>query len=307
MNWEDLHAHIEQAVRDRGKLVLLCDADGVPVCELPVVDKSAKETLVAAASGELTIPVRGRMGQMHEAVRHLLVDNVGEIRPDGTLAPVTDETWIIVVCTEGERSAFIASHPRAPLHPINPPDVLHIPVAYLSSLLEFWPAPSVPQVWTPTYVANDGKEYPAFEEWTEDAGGAYETPRTYAPVQFATVADGHTMDGPAEYVIRTLIQDSLDAVNNLKEWADDPHMVVDFADPRPSERVVFRVEDRSVMDTIAQTATQAGVHLSVVLWWPGDEPVTVRTRDREGTTTATWDRPMAVCRVVQGVKEVTGQ
>ncbi|WP_288833662.1 hypothetical protein [uncultured Corynebacterium sp.] len=169
------------------------------------------------------------------------------------------------------------------------PESLHVEASGLLSLLDAFPCPSVPESWRG-----------GFEVREANAAGQYVTPREYSLVEFATRADGYTVAGPAETAIRTVIQDSLDAVQHHMGW-QRPHMVVDFAPTgRTSPEAAIRVEDDFVLPTVAETARTAGVNITADLWWPGDAPVTVRVKHgSQDTEQRTWEHPIAVVRVEQ--------
>lgn len=294
-DWDAWRTHIDQVVADQGQWVGLCDENGEPVMDLPVTTLDARVTMRQAANGELTMPTIGEWGQVHKAVDMLIADDLGAVDEQGELVPHTGPQPLLVVARRGGRAAYTISHPLSPIDAFRPPSTLTIPSVDLAALLEFWPAPSVPSTWVP-----------GFETWTEDAAGPYETPRIYAPVEFATAADGYTVGGTAEnpmsaeLVIKTVIQDSLDAVNHMHGWVGDEHMVVDWEPSgHPSPPALIRVQDQPVLDTVQDTARDAGVNLTVDLWWPGDDPVLVRDPDRQGASLTVWDRPIGVVRVRQ--------
>lgn len=161
-------------------------------------------------------------------------------------------------------------------------------------MLATWPCPSIPVEW--------GEH--EFSEWSTDASNTkYTTPRTLAQLPFATKADGYTVSGSARDTVRKLIQDSFDAVNDLYGWADS-HAVVEFdSTPDDSPRVVIRVNDDPVLDTVAEVARSAGLGIEVRLWWPDDAPVQVRTkREPVQVAQSTWPSPKLIVRVYE-VKE----
>lgn len=292
-DWSAWRSHIDQVVADHGQWVGLCDPDGVPVMDLPVSTLDARATMRQAANGELSMPTIGRFGQVHKAVDLLVADDLGAVDEDGELVPRTGPQMMLVVARRGGRSGYMITHPISPVDAFRPPERLTIPSVDLLSSLEFWPAPSVPSSWLPE-----------FDDWTEDAAGPYDVPRVYAPVEFAAAADGYTIGGTAEepmsaeMVVKTTIQDSLDAVNHMMGWTGDEHMVVDWEPSGlPSPPALVRVDDRPLLDTVQDVAANAGINISVDLWWPGDGAVLVRDADREGAALTVWDRPIGVVRV----------
>mgnify|MGYP001761200048 FL=1 len=159
-------------------------------------------------------------------------------------------------------------------------------------MLSTWPCPSIPVEW--------GEH--EFSEWGTDASNKkYTTPRTLAQLPFATKADGYTVSGPARDTVRHLVQDSFDAVNALYGWRYQEHAFVEFDDtPDGSPRVVLRVNDDPVMDTVAEPARSAGLGIEVRLWWPGDVPVRTRVRDdRSSSVRSSWGSPKLIVRVYE--------
>ena len=301
-DWDAWRDHIDQVVQDQGQWVGLCDENGMPVMDLPVTTLDARATMRKASNGELTMPTIGKWGQVHKAVDMLVADDLGAVDERGELVPHTGPQPMLVVARKGGRAAYLITHPVSPVDAFRPPNTLTIPSVDLISMLDFWPAPSVPTTWQPE-----------FDVWGEDAAGPYETPRTYAPMEMATMADGYTVGGTqeepmsAEMVVKTVIQDSFDAVNNMMGWVGDEHAVVDWEPSgHPSPPALVRVQDRAVLDTVQDVATNAGINIRVDLWWPGDGPVLVRDPDRQGASLTVWDRPIAVVRAQQ-VKAVNKQ
>lgn len=288
-DWATLRAHIDHVVADEGQWVGLFDDEGDFLMRLPVGNLSAQSTLRKSGDLTLAFPTVGRWGQVNRAINRLVSEDVGKVGPDGALVPQKVRQHLIVVCRKGLRNGYLTVSPGAPAHAYKLPETLRIPALSLLDSLAMWPCPSVPSTWEPN-----------FKVWDGDAGGDYDTPREYAPVEFATKADGYTMHGPAEKVIRDTVQDSLDAVNHLMGWDGDPHMVVDYGSPSSdSPRALLSISDKPVLDTIQRTASLAGVNVTVDLWWPGDDPVRVRTNRSGATTLRSWDRPMMVARINQ--------
>ena len=139
-----------------------------------------------------------------------------------------------------------------------------------------------------------------WEQWSTDASGAeYASARELALLQLATKLDGYAKRGRAKSLVREIIQDSLDAVNALYGWVDDPHMVVEFpGDVDTSGESALRVSDDDVWSTVSESARAAGLSVDVSLWWPGDAPVKVRV-DQQATQLEerSWNHPIQVVRV----------
>lgn len=276
--------HVAQVVADEGRWVGLGTGDGVPLMRLPLETLNARRRVQDTGDGELMMPTIGSYGQTHLAVQEELAAPVDD--GTGRLIPQT-EPGMVIVADQGGKRGYPTTHPDGDAHP-EAPRSLRVPYEDMVGLLASWPCPSIPMTWKANSTST----------WTEDAGTSYDTPRRYAAVEMATKADGFTVVGEAIATIRDVIQDSLDAVNTLKGWVGDEHLVVDYATFTPTDKTVsIRTDDRMVLETVQPWAQDAGIDLSVDLWWPGDDPVTVRL-DRSGDTeTRSWDRPIGVVRV----------
>lgn len=266
MNIEQWQAHIDANVDALGEWIVLCDGDGIPVCDFPPAESvSVPRTRLGIVDQEVVIPARGRIAPTNGVVDRLVADGLGVFDEQGYLVPATGGDFMVVVARPGLRLAFMVVFARAE-GPADAPATLTIGGVPLADMLDCHPCPSIPSTW-------DGE----FTEWKEDAGGPYRSPRLLAPVEMATRADGYTMTGPAVTVIRDLCQDSFDAVNELNGWTDDPHLVVDYG-PTAGEgpRLVLQIQDEPLWQTIVGAAENAGVNVWVELWWPGDAPFHVR-------------------------------
>lgn len=282
MSFEDWLKHIEYQVSTAGQWVGLLDEECRPLCELPAwLSFTAPKTRLDVASVEARFPVQPGDRVLDE----LAADGLGEQDSEGRLVPNDGPERFLAVIRPGERRVFFITHAVVDAGM----SALKIQGSDLLEGLSFWPCPSTPHEWVES----------EFSDWSTDAaGGEYEKARRLARVKFGLRADGHTVDGPAVEVIRTVVQDSLDAVNDLMGWSDDAHMVVDFAAGEPGPKVLVRTADDFVWDTISKPALDSGVSVTVTLWWPGDAPVRVRTsRDPDQFENKTWDRPMQVVRV----------
>lgn len=281
----DYRKHIDYVVDTFGQWVGVCDEEGWPLLELPpTISLSASETRGASSSVEATV----RLDAGHPLLQEFIGKGLGEMK-GGKLELAGSAARLLVVQRPGARLAYQATIGVA--SGVSGPSELNIRGVDLLEGLSAWPCPSIPLEWTKA----------KFSSWNTDASGAeYSKPRELARVEFGTAVDGYTVDGPAVSVLRTLIQDSLDAVNALCGWSDDPHMVVDFSGVGvdTSPRVLVRTSDDVVWDTIADVAQSAGVTVLVDLWWPGDDPVQVRQgRDPARYRAVDLGKPMQVVRV----------
>ena len=283
MDINEWRAHIEEVVAAEGQWIGLANGDGVPIMDAPpLISLSAPEQHLAETSVEAVFPaVQGSRFMDMLSAPGLGVDDGGE------LIPQTDALLLLVVRAGGERLAYMISH--VVLAGESGPTTITVHGVDLVGELALHPAPSVPLSWA-------GAE---FSEHTTDAAGApYTIARRLAWVEFATVADGFTMNGPAVTVIRRLCQDSFDAVDKAYGWQDDPKFVTDFSGGEDtSPEVMIRVSDDYLWDTIAEPARAAGVGVEVNLWWPGDAPVVARV-DGELVERA-FEHPVLVVRVFE--------
>lgn len=283
MTFQDWRQHIEYTVSTMGQWVGLLDEECVPLCELPEwLSLSAPKMRLGGASVEAQFAVRPD----DRVVEELLAPRLASQDAEGRLEPHHGPARFLAVIREGERQVFAVTHATGN----SGPSTITIKGVDLLNGLAMWPCPSTPVDW----------QNGAFTSWSTDASGVqYQRARRLARVRFGQHADGHTLVGPAVVVLRSIVQDSFDAVNALCGWSGDPHAVVSFEDSSDGPRVFVRTTDDFVWDTISKPAKDAGVSVSVDLWWPGDAPVLVReSRQSTRRVARTWDRPMQVVRIV---------
>ena len=283
LTFEDYRKHIDQVVADSGQWLGILDENGWPILDLPpVVSLTASETRLSAESVDCVIPLSGGAGRA--VAEELLAQDITDVDSSGQLIQGDTPARFLCAVRPGERRTYFLANPQA--EGVATPSQATLSGVELLDGLAAWPCPSIPSLW----------KQRNFSTWTTDASGqTYKTPRELAQIEVANKADGYTEKGKARTVIRELIQDSLDAVNDIMGW-NDPHMVVDFGGGvDTSKTVVIRTDDSSIWDTVAEPAKNAGVGIQVDLWWPGDPAVTVREGDK--TVSKAWERPMQVCRV----------
>lgn len=263
--WETWRRHIDHIVETRGEWIGLCNGDGEPIMMLPhPLELSAEEYILESGDLELAIDVASpSTGLPLPIVDRLVADGIGRLDAQGRFVAAIEEDFMVVVQRPGGidgRMAFMVTHVVAE-GDWKQPQKITIHGHDLKKNLELWPAPSALDSWKNPFTV-----------WAEDAAGKYATPRTYAPIEMATVADGYTLEGDALEVVRRIIVDSLRTVDGLMGWSSDPMMVVRAAVPgEVTRRLVVRVADESVWETIANDARIAGVQIDVALWWPGDD------------------------------------
>ena len=291
--WDSWRATVDAHIRDRGVWVGLLNENWEPIATISPRDFN--ETYTRLAAPEVSFDHAGQQqGQLSTIVDELIAPDLGRFDERGVFEASNVVGRSVCVQRAGERDRQAYFIPYVDASGRSAPETVHVEAAGLLSLLDATPCPSIPESWRGGFTVQEG-----------DAAGQYATPREYTLVEFATRADGYTVVAPAEAAIRTVIQDSLDAVQHHMGWSK-PHMVVDFAPTgRVSPDAAIRVEDDFILPTVAETARTAGVNISADLWWPGDEPVTVRTQHgSEEVVQRTWQHPIAVVRVEQ--MEVAG-
>lgn len=280
-NWRK---HIDRVVADEGQWLGILDENGLPLFELgSVISVAFPKTRLTASSVEVVISV-----QPGDRVLDELVGNgLGVQDVTGALVPANGPTRLLMmVRADGQRRAATIIY--TVVAGKSAPSTLTIHALDLLDGLAWWPCPSIPAEW----------KRAGFSEWRTDASGvAYAMPRSLAQVRLATKADGYTMDGQAVTTVRNLIQDSFDAVNKLYGWDKQPHAVVAYdSTTDTSDRVLIRVNDDPVLDTVASACKVAGVGIDVALWWPGDPAVYCRTGNGKFAST-TWSHPVQIIHV----------
>lgn len=290
MELEQWRKHIDQVVADEGQWFGILDENGLPLYEFGgIVHVSFPETRLATSSVEATVNVTPG----DRILDDLVGEGLGVVDDAGRLAPANGPLRMLCQIRPGERQTAYITH--TVVEGVGTPSRLTIHGVDLLDALATWPCPSIPHEW--------GEH--EFSEWSTDASNTkYATPRTLAQLPFATKADGYTVSGPARDTVRHLVQDSFDAVNALYGWRYSEHAFVEFdGTPDISPRVVIRVNDDPVLDTVAEPARSAGLGIEVRLWWPGDDAVQVRTkREPVQVARSTWSTPTLIVRVYE-VKE----
>lgn len=286
VDWDSWRATTDAHAEDNGVWFGLLDENWEPIATLSPSNVSEMNTRLA--SPELSFDHDGmKPGGVSVIVDELIAPDLGTFDDQGRFEASNIVGRSIGVQRGGTRQAYFIPYVDAQGEKM--PETLHVESSGLLSLLDATPCPSVPESWRG-----------GFEVRTANAAGEYKTPREYSLVEFATRADGYTVAGSAESAIRTVVQDSIDAVMRHMGWAR-PHMVVDFSSSGvESPDALIRVEDDFILPTVQETARIAGVGISADLWWPGDDPVAARVEPQsDETVLSTWDHPVAVIRINQ--------
>lgn len=286
MELDEWRKHIDQVVDDEGQWFGILNENGHPIYEFGGISHvSFPEARLATSSVEATVNVTPGDRLLDD----LVGEGLGVVDDAGRLAPANGPLRMLCHIRPGERQTAYITH--TVVEGRGTPSTLTIHGVDLMDMLATWPCPSIPVEWG----AHE------FSEWSTDASNTkYTTPRTLAQLPFATKADGYTVSGSARDTVRHLVQDSFDAVNALYGWTD-AHAVVEFdGTPDESPRVVIRVNDDPVLETVAEPARSAGLGIEVRLWWPGDKPVNTRSETvRNGLDYSSWSTPKLIVRVYE--------
>lgn len=270
IDWTAHRKHREQIIADTGQWVGLLDADGAPLMDLPpVVSMVAPEARGDPGSLELTVLCRSSHGIIHPVVTELIAKQLGVLNPEGKLVPVADQTRFVAIERAGvPRRVYWVTHTVA-RGDADAPATLTLHGVGLTKLLSRFPAMSAPATWQ--------QSFKRFErDWVgpENTTLVFSTPHQLAGMKMVTVADGATLDGPAEATIRRLIAESLDAAFRVAGITKDlPIQVATTPTGRPSPRILLRPTDGPLLEEIAQPAAAAGVIITARMWWPGDLPI----------------------------------
>lgn len=273
--------HIDAVVKSEGQWLGVADENGYPIYEIGgLVSHTFPTSHLAESSVEVVLNV----SPGDRVLDDLVGEGLGVQDAEGRLVPASGPTRLLLLVRDGLRLAATVTH--TVVSGRSAPSQIVVHGVGLSDGLGWWPCPSVPLSWTQG----------TFTQFTTDASGIeYKLPRDLAQVAFATRADGYTKKGPAATIIRELVEESFRSVNALMGWGD-PHAVVEFLDGEDtSPEVLIRVNDDPLWDTIAEPARIAGLSVVVSLWWPGDDPVRVKTASGFEATSFTY--PVQVVRV----------
>ena len=280
VDWDSYRLHRAQVVADQGQFVGLLDENCEPLMDCPpVVSMTAPQTKNAPTSLRMQLAVRALDGSVHpicdELVAHGLSSARGswlDLDAEGkALTTSLDASRYVLVEREDVRRVYQVTHVAAEAGR-ELPSMIEINGVDLLKKLALVPCFSAP-----TTVS--GKWTTFTRDWAgpENVGVMFSKPRDLQDFKLVTVADGVTVDGDAESVIRRLVSESLEAT--WKAMGPDvvkaPPMVVD---PTPSgvksPYILIRPTDRPVLEEVSAQAMASGVALTVDLWLPGDAPVT---------------------------------
>lgn len=265
--WEEHRAHRQQVVADVGQWIGLADEDGEPIMDIPsAIELSAPETRGEPAALKLTVSVTNMYGQLSPLVGELIADKLGVVDDQGQLVPIVDATRFVVIERAGVRRTFRVEFVVAE-GAGSRPSTLTIHGTDMLKVLSRFPAMSAPTTW-------ENKWRRFTRDWVgpDNTGIGFVKPRDLAGMTMVTVADGATVSGPAEQVIRRVVSESFEAAFRLT-GVKRPYPVQVIPQSRSSKispTLLLRPTDKSLWEEVAPHAALAGVRLSAFMWWPGD-------------------------------------
>lgn len=257
--WDAHRKHREQVIRDQGEWIGLVDEDGVPLFDLPLpMEFTAPSTHLNPESLSMTLPTRMPSGEQHPVMAQLIADGLGASDTEGRLQPVSGPSRFIVI-EHSKRQVFRVGFARAQGE-AGSPSALEIGAVDLLNALDGLPCFSIP-----------GLVKPEWKQAAGDYGAQFKKPRRLSMLKMAQVADGYSVEGPAEETMRRLIKESLDALHRVFGITEDfPYAVSSQSSGKPSPHVIIRPQDRSLLEELTPICQMAGCSLHASLWWPGD-------------------------------------
>ena len=281
--WRNHALHREAWAEEHGQWIGLFDENAEPICDCPpIIEMNAPQSRNTPVSGSFKFPVMSLNGVLHPLARELLADNLGKIDDQGRMVFITDQTrFICVERTGGTYNAWYNRRFFKVTHTVasggdDLPAIIEVHAVDELSTLQEVPCPSSPFFWKPRWSRFT-------RDWAgpENVGITFTKPRDLLDIKMITVADGGTVEGKAETIIREIITESLEAMFKVMGVSLDnaPVAVQQLSDSPHSPNVLIRPSDESLWDTIGQIAQQAGVNIRARMWLPGDTiPVLVGNR-----------------------------
>lgn len=267
MDWISHKKHRAQVATDFGQWVGLIDENGVPIMDLPpVIELTAPETRNSPSSFKATLGTLIAGGRVHPVVDDLIGPDLGKTDSTGLLVPSFAPTRFIVVERPGaSRLTYRVTHSEAS-GGVEYPSRLTVNGVDLLSVYAGIPAFSAPTTVSGTWTRFE-------RDWAgpENVAATFSKPRDLQDLKMSTVADGATIEGPAEATIKRLIGESLDAAFKAIGITSDPPMqLIPGSSGLSSPLLLIRPTDKSLWEELASLAHYAGVRLTANMWWPGD-------------------------------------
>lgn len=258
----------EQWGKDFGQWIGIADENLEPLfhCPLPV-SFNAPRTRGAPVSGSALFPVLDDSGVVHDLADELISDAWGAVDNQGELVPHAGPTrYLIVERPNTRRRAFQITHSKlsgeGPL-----PSLIEVHGEGLLSKLNRTPLFS-----GPTTISGEFTRFTRDWVGEETEGTVFKRPRDLQDIQMATVADGSTLTGPAEQVIRRAIEIGVEA--KFRAIGKPQTILVStVGSGLESPPLAFTMSDGYLWDSLGALALQAGVVVDVFVWWPGDPQV----------------------------------
>ena len=280
VDWVSHAKHRRQVAKDSGLYVGLLDENGEPLMDCPpVVSLTAPQTRNASTSLRMQLAVKSPAGVVHPVCDELLAEGITDagnqwvnLDSEGrVLAASLDATrFVLMEWSGGLRRTYRVTHTVADGGQ-DTPSTIEVNGVDLLKMLSLIPGFSAPLTVT-------GKWVTFTRDWAgpENTGVTFSKPRDLQDMKMVTVADGVTVEGDAESVIRRIVSESLAAAWKAIDPAvvDDPPMVVDpSGSGLKSPHILLRPTDRPLLDEVAGVAANAGVSITADMWLPGDSPV----------------------------------
>lgn len=258
-DWGAYNAHCASIIRDYGEYVGLLDEDGVPVCDMPPhVELVAPSTRLNPESFKGDFSIMSPEGVLHQCVDEIIAGGFGEVDKEARLRPAHVKSRFIRVMRPGLSKVFRIVFAELSSNDPFAPHFLKVHGTDMLTELGFMPGWSIP-----------GQVGAEFTRAVGDFGSQFSRPRYLAKVKMAAVADGFSLQGPADEVIRRFIRESLAATYAAFGMDDHPIQVSGVNTGKPSPDLIIRPEDRSIWEEISAPAAMSGVVVKCFMWFPG--------------------------------------
>lgn len=273
VDWDGFKAHREAVAQDEGQWVGLLDENAHPLMDCPpVVSLNAPRTRNVPTSFRAEMTVQSQDGVVHPIVDELVAEDLANVDAFGQLIPVVNQTRFVAVQRHGTAPrVYKVSHALSGGRSAGP-STLEVHGTDMLAQVNNYPAWSAP-----TTVSGEFTRFTRDWAGPENVGVMFEQPRDLQDVKMVTVADGATLSGPAESVIRGVLTTSLETswvATGRQEIIDNPPVVVDQAPSGLySPELWIRPTDRPLLDEVSSLALAAGVTVDACMWFPGGEPV----------------------------------
>lgn len=268
VDWDFHKLHREQVARDQGQWIGILNADGEPMFDAPpLMSLSAPKIRNSPAAVKAVFGIRSRRGVVHAMVDELVGEDLGRVTAEGALKVSAKATrFVAVERPGGVRRVYRVAYSRVQGQG-TAPVLLEVHGNDLVKFLSLFSAMSAPTTWTDNWTTFT-------RDWVGPEGQeiVFNQPRDLTGMKMVTVADGATVEGPAEATIRRVISESLKASFRVAGVVDDPPIVVSpVGSGVVSPHVLIRPTDQILWDEVAPVAAAAGVVITASMWLPGDQ------------------------------------